>query len=111
MSDTKDTRDKTRTDGAPPAGGSRTLTLNPRGAAGGAGTVRQSFSHGRTKAVVVEKKRARVMPGGGTAPAPEKHERVEEAPRAAAAPQATPAQPSRPQGRSGVVLRTLTEDE
>src|SRR5258706_9273763 len=26
-------------------------------------TVRQSFSHGRSKAVVVEKKRARVMPG------------------------------------------------
>src|ERR1700692_3595931 len=27
-------------------------------------TVKQSFSHGRTKAVVVEKKRARVTPGG-----------------------------------------------
>ena len=34
-------------------------------------TVKQSFSHGRTKAVVVEKKRARVAPGI-KAPEPEK---------------------------------------
>ena len=33
-------------------------------------TVKQSFSHGRTKAVVVEKKRARVAPGAHGARCP-----------------------------------------
>src|SRR5580704_1176029 len=76
-------------------------------------TVRQSFSHGRSKAVVVEKKRARVAPGKGvTEPErpPAKHVAAaeealhptadlrEEARRAAAS-------------RGGVVLRELTEDE
>ncbi len=51
MSDTKDTD--------PPAGsGRKPLTIKRTT---GAGTVRQSFSHGRTKAVVVEKKRRRVV--------------------------------------------------
>jgi translation initiation factor IF-2 len=36
------------------------LTLKPRGGAVNAGTVKQSFSHGRTKTVVVETKRRRV---------------------------------------------------
>ncbi|MBR7618003.1 translation initiation factor IF-2 [Phenylobacterium sp. 20VBR1] len=48
--------------GRPPAPGGRTpLTLKPRGVAGSvsAGTVKQSFSHGRSKTVVVETKRAR----------------------------------------------------
>ena len=39
-----------------------------RGGAGGrSGSVRQSFSHGRSKAVVVEKKRKRIIPAGGAA--------------------------------------------
>src|SRR5216683_1222099 len=89
------------------------------------GVVRQSFSHGRTKAVVVEKvKRRTVGPGDGKA--------VESAPaaapalsvprRGAAAPAArgatggattTAAVPaSVPGGKpSGVVLRQLTEEE
>ncbi|MGD0189857.1 MAG: translation initiation factor IF-2 [Rhizomicrobium sp.] len=73
-------------------------------------TVKQSFSHGRTKAVVVEKKRARVTPGG----APEPVEKVRPTTEAKAAPAAAPA-PSAPlrdaHARSGVVLRQLTDEE
>ncbi|HEY3889326.1 MAG TPA: translation initiation factor IF-2 [Caulobacteraceae bacterium] len=43
------------------------LTLKPRPGAVSAGTVKQSFSHGRSKTVVVETKRRRVdAPAGGT---------------------------------------------
>ncbi|WP_174301479.1 translation initiation factor IF-2 associated domain-containing protein, partial [Caulobacter sp. S45] len=56
---------------AAPAGGGRApLTLKPRG--GGAvpaGTVRQNFSHGRSKTVVVETKRRRA-PEPGDRPRP-----------------------------------------
>ena len=56
MSDTKDT------DGTSPStGGRRPLSLK----SGGTGTVRQSFSHGRTKAVVVETKKRRIIGGPG----------------------------------------------
>ena len=41
-------------------GGRAPLTLKPRGGAGNPGTVKQSFSHGRSKTVVVETKRRRV---------------------------------------------------
>ena len=83
------------------------------------GVVRQSFSHGRTKAVVVEKVKRRLV-GPGDAPAahdtaPVVAKPVFQAPVAptpASAPQpprpSAPAQTGRP---SGVVLRTLTEDE
>ena len=56
MSETEDggTRQK------PGAGGAKTLSLKRTETS----TVRQSFSHGRSKAVVVEKKRARVTPTG-----------------------------------------------
>ena len=90
----------------------KTLTLKRTGVE--QGVVRQSFSHGRTKQVVVEKvKRRMVGPGEAKAePAP-----------AAAAPQ--PRRAPMPSGRaapassapapagkpSGVVLRTLTEEE
>jgi translation initiation factor IF-2 len=103
-----------------------------------AGIVRQSFSHGRSKAVVVEKvKRRAIGPGEAHAPAPAA------APPAAAAPAAAPPQspvaaapapvkqaaavtpqptakspppaaaPARAPQRSstGVVLRSLTEEE
>jgi translation initiation factor IF-2 len=47
------------------------LTLKPRGGAVNAGTVKQSFSHGRTKTVVVETKRRRVdAPGAGSTERP-----------------------------------------
>ncbi len=102
MADTKNPGDKTL------SVGSKTLSLKPRTETG---VVRQSFSHGRTKQVVVEKKTKRRL-AGDPAPAPE-------AAPAAPAPVAAPAkvaprtpEPVRPPARkSGVVLQTLTEDE
>jgi translation initiation factor IF-2 len=76
------------------------------------GVVRQSFSHGRSKAVVVEKVKRRVGPGEGkveAAPAP-----ASASPPAPSAPAPT-ARRSAPAGpaprSSGVVLRTLTDEE
>ncbi|HUO93562.1 MAG TPA: translation initiation factor IF-2 [Rhizomicrobium sp.] len=71
-------------------------------------TVKQSFSHGRTKAVVVEKKRARVAPGA--APAAPTAKTPEKAKEAAPQP-ASSSSPSRDSSRAGVVLRQLTEEE
>src|SRR5262245_51043888 len=95
---------------------SKTLTLKPRGSE--TGVVRQSFSHGRTKAVVVEKVRSRApgktakaepapaaTPATGKRPAPGKG-----AAGAAAAPAPTPT-PTPPPKSSGVVLHTLTDEE
>jgi translation initiation factor IF-2 len=87
----------------------KTLTLKPRVETG---TVKQSFSHGRTKQVVVEKRGKRRV--GGDAPATETHapEPVVAKPAPAKAPLARPAPPPAPaRSPSGVVLRTLTEDE
>jgi translation initiation factor IF-2 len=103
MVDTKSPGDKTLS--VP----TKTLTLKPRVETG---TVRQSFSHGRTKQVVVEKRGKRRV--GGEGPAGEAHapEPVVAKPAPAAkAPPARPAAPAAPRGGSGVVLRTLTEDE
>ena len=103
MVDTKTPGDKTLS--VP----TKTLTLKPRVETG---TVRQSFSHGRTKQVVVEKRGKRRV--GGDAPAPETHapEPVAAEPAPARAPLARPtAAPGAPRSGSGVVLRTLTEDE
>ena len=101
MVDTKTPGDKTLS--VP----TKTLTLKPRVETG---TVRQSFSHGRTKQVVVEKRGKRRV--GGDAPG-ETHapEPVAAKPVAAKAPNARPATPAAPRAGSGVVLRTLTEDE
>jgi translation initiation factor IF-2 len=99
----------------------KTLTLKPRGVE--QGVVRQSFSHGRTKAVVVEKVKRRV--GGPTkTEAPATVSDGLTAKRSgsarptvvppAAAPATVPAQSpaAAPAPRpSGVVLRTLTDDE
>src|SRR4051794_30619304 len=89
----------------------KTLTLKPRVETG---TVKQSFSHGRTKQVVVEKRGKRRV--GGEAPATETHAPEPAAAKAAPAapakaPLARPATPAAPRSGSGVVLRTLTEDE
>jgi translation initiation factor IF-2 len=91
----------------------KTLTLKPRVEQG---MVRQSFSHGRSKAVVVEKVKRRIGP-------------AETRPEPAAAPAAAPKRTSAPAApaakttmapatpaaaapkQSGVVLRTLTDDE
>src|SRR5260221_425076 len=87
------------------------LSLKPRVETG---TVRQSFSHGRTKQVVVEKRGKRRV--GGDAPATESHAPEPAAAKVLApakAPLSRPAAPSVPprSAGSGVVLRTLTEDE
>jgi len=102
MVDTKTPGDKTLS--VP----TKTLSLKPRVETG---TVRQSFSHGRTKQVVVEKRGKRRV--GGDAPAAETHAPEPAAPKAAApAPTArTAPSPASPRSNSGVVLRTLTEDE
>ncbi|MGZ3362282.1 MAG: translation initiation factor IF-2 associated domain-containing protein, partial [Xanthobacteraceae bacterium] len=95
----------------------KTLTLKPRVETG---TVKQSFSHGRTKQVVVEKRGKRRV--GGDAPATETHApepavvaKVAPAAPAAPAPKAPLSRPAPPpsasRSGSGVVLRTLTEDE
>ena len=91
-----------------------TLTLKPRTETG---VVRQSFSHGRTKQVVVEKVRRRANPADAKVaeqPAPA----APAATRSATAKTAAPAAPApekpaaaAPASKSGVVLRTLTEEE
>src|SRR5581483_3600996 len=68
-------------------------------------TVKQSFSHGRTKAVVVEKKRTLGAPSH-KAPA-EKPAPVAEKP----APASAQAQPAAKAPTRGVVLRQLSEEE
>src|SRR3954447_16046726 len=83
----------------------KTLSLKPRVETG---TVRQSFPHGRTKQVVVEKRgKRRIGEGPETVRAPE--------PAAKAAPAATAktplgraaaSPPAAARGGSGVVLRT-----
>src|ERR1700688_322559 len=103
MVDTKTPGDKTLS--VP----TKTLTLKPRVETG---TVRQSFSHGRTKQVVVEKRGKRRV--GGDAPATETHAPEPAVAKAAPAkaPLTRPATPPvAPRSNSGVVLRTLTEDE
>jgi translation initiation factor IF-2 len=102
MVDTKSPGDKTLS--VP----TKTLTLKPRVETG---TVRQSFSHGRTKQVVVEKRGKRRV--GGETPATETHaaEPVVAKATPAKAPLARPAPSAPPRSSSGVVLRTLTEDE
>ncbi|HEX3366591.1 translation initiation factor IF-2 [Phenylobacterium sp.] len=74
----------------PPPGGRQPLTLKPRGAGSvSAGTVKQSFSHGRSKTVVVETKRARThVPGGGNLAAPSSAEKRLFEPRPAPPPAA-----------------------
>jgi translation initiation factor IF-2 len=68
-------------------------------------TVKQSFSHGRTKAVVVEKKRARVEPGKPE-PKPAAPETRAPEPVVEQQQQQRPAPATR-----GVVLRQLTDEE
>ncbi len=108
MSDTKNT-------------GEKTLSVTPKKPLGlkrsglERDTVRQSFSHGRTNTVVVEKKKRRVvLPGEKPEPAPAAPS-GRQAPAAAAASPAPAAAPapsrSRADARAGLVLRQLSEDE
>ncbi|HEY8253557.1 MAG TPA: translation initiation factor IF-2 associated domain-containing protein, partial [Rhizomicrobium sp.] len=71
-------------------------------------TVKQSFSHGRTKAVVVEKKRTLGAPSPKAAEKPaSRADKAVPAPTAEAAKPAAKASPS----RGGVVLRQLSDEE
>jgi translation initiation factor IF-2 len=89
------------------------LTLKPRTETG---VVRQSFSHGRSKQVVVEKVKRRAVGGPGEAkaePAPVVETKKPAPSKAPAAPaaRAGAAQTEAKPKASGVVLRTLTEEE
>ncbi len=113
MADTKDKGDKTLK-----VAPTKTLTLKRNVEQG---VVRQSFSHGRSKSVVVETVKRRTVGGGATAKGEVTTEvkkssaaKVEAAPSTSAksptrtAVQREPAVAPKP---SGVVLRTLTEEE
>lgn len=108
MSETENSGDKTLT-----VAPSKTLHLKQRPTEQG-GMVRQSFSHGRSKVVVVEKVKRRA-PGHvetKTAAPPV----VSPAPVAPPPPPSKPVQSAKPETRAprnavGVVLRALTEDE
>jgi translation initiation factor IF-2 len=104
MSDIKSSDDKTLS-----VNTKKTLTLKRPGLE--QGTVRQSFSHGRTKSVVVEtKKRKFSLPGEKSeAPAVVTPLKPRAAP-ASAAPREQGAQPSAAE-RSGVVLNELSTEE
>ncbi len=95
----------------------KTLTLKRGGVE--QGVVRQSFSHGRSKAVVVEKVKRRIGPAEAKpepTAAPDRGAAAAKRPgpapvgKAAAAP-ATPSVAAPPPKSSGVVLRTLTDEE
>jgi translation initiation factor IF-2 len=110
MSDTKTPGDKTLH-----VSSSKTLTLKRPVEQG---MVRQSFSHGRSKAVVVEKVKRRVVGPGeakdAPAPAAKAAPPAPAAAKAAAAPAPAgrPAQPQAPAARpTGMVLRTLSDQE
>ncbi len=109
MTDTRNTGDKTIH--VPQQ--RKPLGLKPRGVE--RDTVRQSFSHGRTNTVQVERKKRRiVMPGEGKAETPQA---APPAPRPAPetitiTPRDTiPPEPPKPSPRAGLVLRQLSEDE
>ena len=107
MSETKDTgENKTK------ARGGKTLSLRRTVESG---HVRQNFSHGRSKSVLVEKKRKRTITAPGQA-AETPVEAKAEPKKAAETPAATKPAPDTgssdaADSRSGVVLRTLTDEE
>lgn len=111
MSDTKNTDDKS-TSMAP----KKTLTLSRRTVE--QGTVKQSFSHGRTKAVVVETKKSRKHGDGGPLESAQSTQTAQLQksiadslkPRRDAAPANAPREQRRP-APGGMVLRTLSQDE
>jgi translation initiation factor IF-2 len=91
----------------------KTLTLK-RGVE--QGVVRQIVHQGRTKAVVVEKVKRRIAPGEAKAPEPTPAAAAPAAPPSARraqakAPADSTASPGAAPAKSGVVLRTLTEEE
>ncbi|HEY8299686.1 MAG TPA: translation initiation factor IF-2 [Methyloceanibacter sp.] len=102
MSETNETEDKT-------ARGGRKMTLNVRRTVE-SGHVRQSFSHGRSKSVLVEKKKRRAIGAGGAAQAVEEPAAPKPAPRTAETVQ-KPVQDDTPARQARVVLPQLSEEE
>jgi translation initiation factor IF-2 len=98
----------TKAPGEKKIGSGKTLTLKPRTETG---VVRQSFSHGRTKQVVVETVKRRTIgkptETKASEPAPQEAPKKPQAP----APRGGAPAPSAHAPKSGVVLRTLTDDE
>ncbi|WP_417688569.1 translation initiation factor IF-2 [Roseibium sp.] len=109
MSDTKNPGDKTIS--------VERKTLGLKRGGGDQGTVRQSFSHGRSKAVVVEKKKRRVVLPGQEAKAEQpalQTQRLEKPAEVAPRKPQPDAQQARRAGqrqKGGNVLRTLTKEE
>jgi translation initiation factor IF-2 len=102
MSETNETEDKA-------ARGGRKMTLNVRRTVE-SGHVRQSFSHGRSKSVLVEKKKRRAIGAGGAAQAVEEPAAQKPAPRTAETVQ-KPVQDETPARQARVVLPQLSEEE
>src|SRR5271155_5591937 len=111
-----ETNNSDKSVGAPPP--KATLHLKPRPVE--QGSVRQSFSHGRSKTVVVEKVKRRILPPGEAPPvgvparpaapaAPLAAAPAQVAARPAPAAPAKPAAPPPP--KTGVVLPTLTAEQ
>jgi translation initiation factor IF-2 len=106
MSDGNDNENGRNNPGAP--GGRAPLTLKPRAGAVSSGTVKQSFSHGRSKTVVVETKRRRVE--GAPVTAPPGARPVFDAPkRPEPAPQA--ARPAAPPSSASTANLNLSQEE
>jgi translation initiation factor IF-2 len=104
-----DENDNDRPSGSNGPGGRAPLTLKPRtGGAVSSGMVKQSFSHGRSKTVVVETKRRRV-----DAPAPVAERRPAPTEARPSAPGAQTPVRQQPGGAApiGGALRGLSEDE
>ncbi|MEZ5810460.1 MAG: translation initiation factor IF-2 [Rhizobiaceae bacterium] len=101
MSDTKSGEDKTLS-----VSTKKTLTLKRSGVE--QGTVRQNFSHGRSKSVVVETKKRKFTKPGEAEAAPQVVLR-----KRAASPAPAPQQPARPKPAetTGMVLNELSNEE
>lgn len=102
MSETKDTGENR------PKLGGKTLSLRRSVESS---HVRQNFSHGRSKAVLVEKKRKRTVAGPGATPEPTARAEPTPPPPPVAATTAAVSEPAAVDDRAGVVLRTLTNEE
>jgi len=95
----------------PAPGGRAPLTLKPRiGGAVSSGMVKQSFSHGRSKTVVVETKRRRVD-APGVAPAVVADRRAAFEVRGAPPARPATAPPTAPAAPASAAARGLSEDE
>src|SRR5215831_14205493 len=102
MSETNETEGKA-------ARGGRKMTLNVRRTVE-SGHVRQSFSHGRSKSVLVEKKKRRSL-GAGPTPQPVEEPKPKPAPRVAETSAPKLVQEDAQANRARVVLPQLSEEE